>query len=113
MDNVITLTKDNFEARVLRSRTPVLVDYWAPWCGPCRAVGPLIEELAAERFGALKVGKVNVDDEPELAARAGVQGIPTIVVYREGQPTARAVGTQTKRSLEHELGLDAMPPAAA
>jgi len=113
MDNVITLTTENFDAQVLRSRTPVLVDYWAPWCGPCRILGPVVEEIAAERFGSLKVGKVNVDDDPELAELAGVQGIPTIVLYRDGQPTARAVGAQPKRSLEQQLGLDLIPPAAA
>jgi thioredoxin 1 len=113
MNKVITLTKDNFDARVLSSATPVLVDYWAPWCGPCRLVGPVVEQIADERFGSLTVGKVNVDEHPELAERAKVQGIPTIVLYRDGQPTARAVGANTKHALERQLGLDATPPAIA
>jgi thioredoxin 1 len=113
MDNVITLTKDNFDDKVLRSEVPVLVDYWAPWCGPCRQLGPVVEQIAAERTGSLSVGEVNVDDNPELADRADVHGIPTVVLYRDGQPVARAAGAHPKRALEQQLGLGSAPAAAA
>jgi thioredoxin 1 len=74
MSNVITFTHDNFDSEVLASEVPVVVDYWAPWCGPCRMLGPVIEQIASERGGTVKVGKVNVDEEPGLAERAGVRG---------------------------------------
>jgi thioredoxin 1 len=113
MSNVITLTRDNFEREVLASDVPVVVDYWAAWCGPCRMLGPVIEEIASERDGSVKVGKVNVDDEPELAERAGVRGIPYVVLYRDGEPAAQAVGAQPKAALEQTLGLEAPASAAA
>lgn len=106
MTNVITLTETNFAPQVLASETPVIVDYWAPWCGPCRLLGPVIEQVAQDRAGTVKVGKVNVDEEPTLAARAGVQGIPFVVLYRDGQPVASAIGAQPKQQLERALGLD-------
>ena len=92
MRDVITLTEANFDEQVLASAVPVIVDYWAPWCGPCRLLGPVIEEIADERSATIKVGKVNVDDQPALAARAGVQSIPFVVLYRDGQPMAQAIG---------------------
>ena len=113
MSNAITLTEENFEEQVLRSATPVLVDYWAPWCGPCRLLGPVIDQIAAERDGSLKVGKVNVDDQPGLAQQAGVQGIPFVALYRDGHPAAHAVGAQPKPALEQALGLDGAEAKAA
>lgn len=113
MSNAITLTEDNFEQQVLRSRTPVLVDYWAPWCAPCRLLAPVIEKIAAEHDGTLVVGKVNVDEQPSLADRAGVQGIPFVVLYRDGERAAASVGAVPKPALEQALGLDRLAPAAS
>jgi thioredoxin 1 len=107
MNNVITLTEANFDEQVLASEIPVIVDYWASWCGPCRLLGPVIEQIAEERAGSVKVGKVNVDEEPGLADRAGVRGIPFVVLYRDGRPAAEAIGAQPKSALERALGLDA------
>jgi thioredoxin len=110
---VITLTATNFDEEVLASEVPVIVDYWAPWCGPCRVLGPVIEQIADERAATLKAAKVNVDEEPGLADRAGVRGIPFVVLYRDGQPAAQAVGAQPKAALERALGLDAPVVAAS
>jgi thioredoxin 1 len=106
MTDVITLTEANFDEQVVRSDLPVIVDYWAPWCGPCRMLGPVVEQIAQERAGTVKVGKVNVDEEPSLADRAGVRSIPYVVLYRGGEPVAQAVGAQPKARLEQSLGLD-------
>jgi thioredoxin 1 len=113
MSNVITLTQANFDEEVLASDVPVVVDYWAPWCGPCRMLGPVIEQLAGEREGTVKVGKVNVDDEPALAERAGVRGIPYVVVYRDGDVAGQAIGAQPKAALERALGLETLAAQAA
>ncbi len=105
MSEPITLTQGNFKAEVLDSDVPVLVDYWAAWCGPCRVLGPVVDEIARERAGSLKVGKVDVDAEPELAARAGAMSIPYVVLYNDGEPVARSVGAVPKHRLEAELEL--------
>jgi thioredoxin 1 len=106
MSEPMKLTRRNFRAEVLESDLPVLVDYWAAWCGPCRIVGPIVEELARERAGSLKVGKVDVDSEPELADWAGVRAIPYLVLYRGGEPFADAIGALPKDRLARILGLD-------
>ena len=110
---MITLTEANFDEHVLGSEVPVIVDYWAPWCGPCRLLGPVIEQIADERSDAVKVGKVNVDEEQALADHAGVRGIPYVVLYRNGQPVAQAIGARPKHALEHALGLDSPVGIAA
>ena len=96
----ITLTKTNFEAEVLKSDKPVLVDFWAPWCGPCRMLAPVLAEVAAEKGDKIKVGKVNVDENPELAAQYGISGIPAILLFKDGKVAATSVGFKPKPELE-------------
>ena len=95
---VMTLTSENFEQEVLRSAQPVLVDFWAPWCGPCRMVSPILEEIAQER-NDIKVGKVNVDEQPELASQFGVMSIPTMVVMKNGKVVNQAMGARPKSQI--------------
>ena len=99
------ITTPQFDAEVLRSETPVIVDFWAEWCGPCRAVSPILEQIAEERADELRVVKVNIDEEPELQQRYGILSIPTILLFRGGEPAAAAIGAQPKRMLERSLGL--------
>ena len=96
----ITLTKTNFEAEVLKSDKPVLVDFWAPWCGPCRMLAPVLAEVAAEKGDKIKVGKVNVDEEPDLAAQYGISGIPAVLLFKDGKVAATSVGFKPKPELE-------------
>ena len=104
------VTKDTFQAEVLDSEAPVIVDFWAEWCGPCHAVAPVLDRIAAER-PELRLVKVNIDEEQELAWRYGVQSIPTIVLFKDGEPAAAAIGAQPKTMLEQKLGLQ--PPESA
>jgi len=100
----VTITNANFEEEVIKSEIPVLVDFWATWCGPCRMVGPVVSEIAEEYEGKVKVGKVNVDEEDELAERFGVQSIPTIILFKNGEEAARQVGFAPKAKLVQMLG---------
>ncbi len=101
--SVITITKDNFDEEVLRSDKPVLVDFWASWCGPCRMVSPVVDEIAEERSD-IKVGKINVDEQQELAMEFGVMSIPTLIVFKNGEIANQTVGAVPKASIIALLG---------
>jgi thioredoxin 1 len=101
--NTIELGDDNFSAEVLESTTPVLVDFWAPWCGPCRQIAPLIDQLAEEYSGKIKVGKVNIDDNPGVTNEYGIQSIPTLMVFRNGAVAERFVGMPPRSKLTQAL----------
>jgi thioredoxin 1 len=95
----ITLTKDIFEEEVLKSDLPVLVDFWAPWCGPCRMLAPIVEQIAEEFAGKAKICKVNVDDEGELASQFGIASIPTVIIFKNGEIAQTSVGDRSKAQL--------------
>ena len=100
---VITITKENFEQEVLHSAKPVLLDFWASWCGPCRMLSPIVDEVAEERAD-IKVGKVNVDEQPDLAAEFGVMSIPTLLVFKNGKLVNQSVGARPKSGVLALLG---------
>ena len=100
----ITLTKTNFETEVLKADKPVLVDFWAPWCGPCRMLAPILAEIAEEKGNTVKVGKVNVDEEPDLAAKYGISGIPAMLLFKDGKVVGSSVGFKPKPELEAFIG---------
>lgn len=98
--SVLSITKSNFEEEVMQSKSKVLIDFWAPWCGPCRMVSPVVDEIAEEvDETSLKVGKVNVDEEPELASKFGVMSIPTLVVIIDGKVVTTAIGAKSKKDI--------------
>ena len=99
----LKITRENFENEVMKSNIPVLIDFWAPWCGPCLMMGPIIEQLAEEYEGKAKVGKVNVDEEGELSQAFGVMSIPTIVLVKDGKVVRQAVGARPKAEVEAML----------
>lgn len=100
---VVKLDEQNFEAEVLNSGQPVLVDFWAPWCGPCRSMAPVIEQVAEEFAGRVKVGKLNVDENRELTARFGIKGIPTLLFFKDGKVVAQEVGFTPKETVVDKL----------
>jgi len=103
MGAIQEITDVNFESEVLQSSQPVLVDFWAPWCGPCRQIAPLIEQLAGENNGSAKVVKLNVDDAPNSAQSYGVSSIPTLMVFKDGEVVDRFVGVQPKTRLQQAI----------
>ena len=96
----IILSEDNFEKEVLQSEIPVLVDFWATWCGPCRMLAPTIAKIAEEQEGKIKVGKIDVDEEPELAAKYGIASIPTLMVFKNGEVVNKSIGVIPKAAIE-------------
>jgi thioredoxin 1 len=100
---MVNLEQKNFQSEVLNSKTPVLVDFWAPWCGPCRMVAPIVEELANEYAGKLVVGKVNVDDNQELASQYNIMSIPTICLFKDGKVAFQLVGFRPKKEIVQQL----------
>jgi len=105
----VTLTDKNFQNTVLESKKPVLVDFWAPWCGPCQVMGPVIKELAEEFQTRAVVAKVNVDDHQEIAARYGIQSIPTLMIFQNGEVVDQMVGTMSKTALAQKLESQRQP----
>jgi thioredoxin 1 len=100
---ISALTQENFEKEVLQSATPVLVDFWAEWCGPCKMIAPLLDELADEYQGKVKIGKVNIDDQQALATKYGIRAIPTLLLINKGQVAEQMVGAKSKRDLKASL----------
>ena len=98
--NIVTLTQQNFEKEVLQSSKPVLVDFWAEWCGPCKMPTPILDELAKEYDGKVTIGKVNIDEHQELAAQYGIRSIPTLLMFQKGQVADQIVGLRSKRDLK-------------
>ena len=99
----VVFSDTNFDSEVIKSKEPVLVDFWAPWCTPCKIVGPIVEELAKEYHGKIKVGKLNVDDNPQTAGRFGVMSIPTLMIFKNGQPVKTIIGAQGKETIKQAI----------
>ena len=103
MAQLVDVTDSTFDQEVLQADKPVLVDFWAPWCGPCRQIAPMIDQLASENVGSVKVGKVNTDENPNTAMAYGIEAIPTLIVFKGGQPVTRFQGARSKSALQAAL----------
>src|SRR5256885_16178936 len=101
--NIVTLTETNFDQEVLNSPTPVLVDFWAEWCGPCKMIAPVLDELAQEYDGRIKIAKVNIDEQQQLAAQYGIRAIPTLLMFHKGEVSEQIVGLKSKRDLKNSF----------
>ena len=105
MSDVKTLTDATFEDEVKNSATPMIVDFWAPWCGPCRMVGPVIDQIAEEHSAKVSIGKLNVDENPGTAGKYGIMSIPTIILFKDGEPAKKVIGARSKADFEREFEL--------
>jgi thioredoxin 1 len=102
-DGIVTLTDATFDEQIGSASTPVLVDFWAEWCGPCKMIAPVLEDISKEQVGSLTIAKLNVDDSPEIAQRFSVMSIPTLLLFKDGEPVARIVGAKPKGALMQEI----------
>jgi thioredoxin 1 len=102
-DNIITLSDDSFDEEVAASDTPVLVDFWAEWCGPCKMISPVLEEIAEEQAGKIRIGKLNIDDNLDVTRRFEVMSIPTLILFKDGEPKVRLIGAKPKGQLLEEI----------
>jgi thioredoxin len=101
--NLLEITDSTFESEVLQADKPVLVDFWAPWCGPCRMVGPVLDEIAGEKLEAVKIVKINTDENYQFAGKYGVMSLPTLLIFKDGQPVDKLIGAHPKRTIVDRL----------